>query len=453
MRLFNTLTGTREEFAPLGPQVRMYVCGITPYDAAHVGHAMKDVVFDVLRRYLEWRGFDVLHVQNHTDVDDKIIARAAQTGDSPFDLAERNIESYLADLRDLNVLPAHLYPRVTTEMPSIIEMIEGLIDRGFAYERAGSVYYRVLRKPDYGKLSHRTVDSMLAGARLEVDEDKEHPADFALWKAAKEGEPSWDSPWGKGRPGWHIECSAMSLKYVGNPLDIHGGGLDLIFPHHENEIAQSEAFTGEQPFARWWVHNGLMQMNGEKMSKSLGNVVTVRDAIERYGADAIRLFMLTSHYRSPINWTDAGIEAAVQNAERIRAAATEPGPSGGPPLDAGPFRERFTEVMEDDLNTPLAIVVLYDLVREINRGRTEGADVTTAQATLRELAGVLGLSLEARRQAGGEDIAPFVELLIELRRELRKEKQYALADQVRSRLTNLGITLEDTAQGTRWKRA
>lgn len=453
MKLFNTMSGRKEDFRPLSDQVRMYVCGITPYDEPHLGHAMKDVVFDVLRRYLEYRGFKVLHVQNHTDVDDKIIERAAQLGLAAADLAETQIESYMSGLRSLNILPATHYPRVTSEMDSIIEMISGLIKSEFAYVVDGSVYYRVDRKPDYGKLSNRSVDSMLAGARLEPDQTKENPADFALWKDAKEGEPSWSSPWGEGRPGWHIECSAMALNYLGDPLDIHGGGIDLLFPHHENEIAQSEAYTDREPFARFWVHNGLMQLNGEKMSKSTGNYLSLADALDSYGPDALRIFILSSHYRSPLNCTEAGLRAAVQNAERIRAAATAASPARVErELDPARHTERFVEVMDDDLNTAQAITVLYELVREINKGREEGASVEQAQACLRELAGVLGLCLKERDMAESEDIGPLVSLLIDVRKELRTAKQFAIADSIRDRLTDMGIVLEDAADGTRWKR-
>ncbi len=431
----------------------MYVCGITPYDEPHLGHAMKDVVFDVLRRYLEYRDFKVLHVQNHTDVDDKIIERAARLGLAAADLAETQIETYMSGLRTLNILPAAHYPRVTSEMDSITEMISGLIKSEFAYVVDGSVYFRVDRKPDYGKLSNRSVDSMLAGARLEPDQTKENPADFALWKDAKEGEPSWSSPWGQGRPGWHIECSAMALNYLGDPLDIHGGGIDLLFPHHENEIAQSEAYTDREPFARFWVHNGLMQLNGEKMSKSTGNYLSLADALDSYGPDALRIFILSSHYRSPLNCTEAGLRAAVQNAERIRAAATVVSPARVErALDPARHKERFVEVMDDDLNTAQAITVLYELVREINKGREEGASVERAQACLRELASVLGLCLKERDMAESEDIGPLVNLLIDVRKELRTAKQFEMADSIRDRLTEMGIVLEDGADGTRWKR-
>ncbi len=431
----------------------MYVCGITPYDEPHLGHAMKDVVFDVLRRYLEFRGFKVLHVQNHTDVDDKIIERAADVGLAPADLAETQIESYMSGLGALNILKATHYPRVTSEMDSIIEMISGLIESDFAYIVDGSVYFRVDRKPDYGKLSNRSVDSMMAGARLEPDETKENPADFALWKDAKEGEPSWPSPWGDGRPGWHIECSAMALNYLGDPLDIHGGGIDLLFPHHENEIAQSEAYTDREPFARFWVHNGLMQLNGRKMSKSTGNYLSLANALASYGPDALRVFILSSHYRNPLNCTEGGLQAAVQNAERIRAAASEPSPASvGREFDPAQYMERFVEVMDDDLNTAQAITVLYELVREINKGRAAGESVERAQACLRELAGVLGLCLQERDMTETEEIGPLINLLIDVRKELRTAKQFAIADSIRDRLTEMGIALEDNADGTRWKR-
>ncbi|MGH2544175.1 MAG: cysteine--tRNA ligase, partial [Ardenticatenaceae bacterium] len=297
MKLYDTLSGTKKSFAPADGKVKMYVCGVTPYAASHIGHAMFSVVFDVVRRYLEYRGYEVVHVQNFTDVDDKMI-HAAQSMDIPMDeLAERNIKAYLHETDDLNVLRANKYPRATHEMPKIVDMIAALIDKGNAYAVDGDVYFRVRSDEDYGKLSHRTPESLMAGARVEIDETKENPADFALWKSQKPGEPSWDSPWGPGRPGWHIECSAMSLTYLGETLDIHGGGQDLIFPHHENELAQSESYTGKTPFVRFWLHNGLLQLGEDKMSKSLGNIVSVREALERFSPDALRMFFLNSHYR------------------------------------------------------------------------------------------------------------------------------------------------------------
>jgi len=450
LKLYNTLSGRKEEFRPLGNPVRMYVCGITPYAEAHVGHAMSYVVFDVLRRYLEYRGYRVLHVQNFTDIDDKIIARAHLLGVSTTALTETYIRQFEAEMEALNVLRAHAYPRATLEIPKMQELIEGLLAKGYAYKADGDVYFRVGAKADYGKLSKRSIDSLLAGARSEPGQAKENPLDFALWKGAKEGEPSWPSPWGPGRPGWHIECSAMALKYLGEEIDIHGGGQDLIFPHHENEIAQSEAFTG-RPFARYWVHNGLMQVGEEKMSKSLGNLISLGEALRRWGADALRLFILSSHYRSPLTYSEEGLEGARRGAERLRLAAHLEGPTEGPdPLDPQPFRRRFLEAMDDDLATPQALAALFDLAHAINRARDEGRPIGEAQRALRELCGLLGLTLTPPTPPS--DIIPFIELLVEVRGQLRAARQYDLADRIRARLAELGIALEDTPQGTRWRR-
>ena len=310
MKLYNTMSRRLEEFAPSGDEVKIYVCGITPYDRAHLGHAMSYIIFDIVRRYLEFHGFKVKHVQNYTDIDDRIISRANSLG-QPFDqLAARYMEEFDEEIRELNITPAHVFPRATQEIPTIIEMIEGLVAKGNAYRANGDVYFRVRSKDDYGKLSGRDVDSMRAGARVEPGESKEDPADFALWKGAKEGEPWWESPWGPGRPGWHIECSAMSYRYLGETLDIHGGGQDLIFPHHENEIAQSESYTGTQPFVRYWLHNGWLTFGEEKMSKSLGNLITMREAIDRYTPDGVRLFNLGSSYRSPLTYSEEAMSAA-----------------------------------------------------------------------------------------------------------------------------------------------
>jgi cysteinyl-tRNA synthetase len=449
-RLRNTISGQVEEFQPLGDPVKMYVCGVTPYDISHVGHAMSYVIFDVLRRYLEYRGYQVRHVQNFTDIDDRIIARAARRGIAIDELTGELIELFHDDMRALNVLPAHVYPRATVEIPKMIEMIQVLIDKGYAYASEGDVYYRVQRKEDYGKLSHRTLDSMIAGARVEIDELKEHPMDFALWKAAKPSEPSWDSPWGPGRPGWHIECSAMSLRYLGEQIDIHGGGEDLIFPHHENEIAQTEAFTGKPPFVRYWVHNAWVKAGEEKMSKSLGNFVPITNAVERWSADAIRLWILTSHYRTPLTYTDEALLSARRATERLRLAARAATVADSQPVDPQPYRQQFIEAMDDDLNTPRALAALFDLAHEINRGRDEGRAIDDAQAALLELADVLGLTLaEAEANIVG---AHFIELLIAIRKELRQAKQFELADRVRNGLAELGIALEDTAQGTEWRR-
>ncbi|MEX1253804.1 MAG: cysteine--tRNA ligase [Dehalococcoidia bacterium] len=452
MKLRNTLTGQAEEFKPQGDVVSMYVCGVTPYDMNHVGHAMSYISFDVLRRYLEFSGYQVRHVQNFTDIDDRIITRANKAGVTINEFTEGMIERYHEDMRALNILPPHVYPRATEEIPAMIEMITGLIDRGFAYVSEGDVYYRVQGKDDYGKLSHRTLDSMIAGARVEVDELKEHPMDFALWKAAKPDEPSWESPWGPGRPGWHIECSAMSLRYLGEQIDIHGGGEDLIFPHHENEIAQTEAYTGKAPFVRYWVHNAWVKAGEEKMSKSLGNFVTIADALARWPADAIRMWVLTSHYRTPLSYTEEALQAAKRGGERLRIAARAPsdGAAAGGEIDAAPYRDSFIEAMDDDLNTSKALAALFDLAHEISRARDEGRPVAGAQAALLELADVLGLTLtEAETDMGA---APFIELLIALRGELREAKQFALADRVRDGLTELDIALEDTPQGTVWRR-
>jgi cysteinyl-tRNA synthetase len=457
IRFTNTLSRSLEEFQPQGDIVTLYVCGITPYDDSHIGHAMSYVVFDVLKRYLLWRGYKVKHVQNFTDIDDRIIERANRLKISTDELVAKYIDAYAADMRDLNVLPADEYPRATREVPDMIRIIEGLVQKGFAYETASpqsewsDVYYRVSAKDDYGKLSHRTQDSLLAGARVESGEQKENAADFALWKGAKAGEPSWDSPWGKGRPGWHIECSAMSLRYLGERIDIHGGGEDLIFPHHENEIAQSEAYTGAEPFVRYWLHNAWVKMGDEKMSKSLGNFITIRDGLNKVGGDGLRLWILTSHYRKPLTFSEDTLDAAKQGAARLRTAARAPAGdgAGASGIDLATFRERFTSAMDDDLNTPQALAVLFDLAKEINRARDEGHGVGDAQALLLELSDVLGLRLEASQEA--VEAAPFIELLITIRSELRGAKQWALADRIRDGLTALHVTLEDGAQGTTWK--
>ena len=453
MKLYNTLSGTVEEFVPAdGNQVKMYVCGVTPYSSTHVGHALSYVVFDTLRRYLEHKGYEVRHVQNFTDVDDKIIQRAQEAGVSEDELVEEFIGDYFHTMDALNIQRASEYPRATREIPRIIDAIAGLIDRGHAYPAAGDVYFRVTSKDDYGKLSHRSLDSMIAGARIQVDENKEHPMDFVLWKGAKPGEPAWESPWGPGRPGWHIECTAMSLEYLGEQVDIHGGGQDLVFPHHENEIAQSECYTGAKPFARYWMHNGLLQLGSDKMSKSLGNLVSVVEALERYSPDAMRLYFLSSHYRSPLAYSDEGAAAVERSLDRVRHALT-PGNGSGPQVDASPHRARFAAAMDDDLNTPQAIAALFDLARDINRGRDDGQSIDDGQAALRELGAVLGLTF-ADRAGSDADLtaAPFIDLLVSVRSELRAARQFALADQIRDGLAEQGVTLEDGPQGTQWQR-
>jgi cysteinyl-tRNA synthetase len=451
VKVFNSLSGQKEEFQPEGDVVKMYVCGVNPYSDAHIGHAMSYIFFDVVRRYLEYRGYKVRHIQNITDIEDNIIETANRLGVSVKELTEKYTARYDEDMAALNVLPAHAYPRAMGEIDKIIEVVEGLVEKGFAYAVGGNVYFRVRNVPDYGKLSGRTLESMMAGARVEAGEDKEHPMDFVLWKAAKPDEPSWPSPWGKGRPGWHIECSAMSLKYLGETLDIHGGGQDLVFPHHENEIAQSESFTGRKPFARYWVHNGLLRLSEEKMSKSTGNLVTIREALEQFSADAIRVFILSSYYRSPITYSEETLAAAEKGVDRLRQAARDrdAGATKGK-VDATSHRQRFIEAMDDDFGTAQATAALFDLAREINRGEEENADVAEACAVLRELAGVLGLTLaEPSASHGGAE--PFIELLLATRKGLREAKQFQLADEIRDGLSDLGVTLEDGPQGTTWR--
>ena len=461
LRLYNTLTRRVEPFEPLEPgRVRMYVCGPTVYAKAHIGHAMSSVVFDVVRRFLEYRGFHVQHVMNYTDVEDKIIRRAAELGVDPASLAARYQREYEGHLRDLNIEVPEIRPRASQEIPTIVGMIEGLIDAGYAYPAGGDVYFRVGKDDDYGRLSGRRLEEMRAGTRLEIDERKEDPADFALWKAAKPGEPAWRSPWGDGRPGWHIECSAMNLRYLGEQIDVHGGGNDLIFPHHENEIAQTESLTGK-PFARYWMHNGMLQLTGEKMAKSLGNLVTIEDFLGEHSADAFRLLVLNSHYRGPLTYTEDVVHQAEAALDRLRGALRPARPSASAPPDAGDTlrqegqaaRQRFVEAMEDDFNTPAALAAIFDLVRTINQRRDAGVDAEAlgaGQSVLLELSGVLGLQLEGRRGAP-RDHTPYVDLLIEIRNELRRAKQWGLADRIRDRLAEQGVTLEDDPDGTHWE--
>jgi cysteinyl-tRNA synthetase len=462
LRVYNTLSRKKEEFQTLEPNVvKMYVCGPTVYSDAHIGHAMSAIVFDVVRRYLEYRGYYVRYVMNFTDVDDKIIARAAQKGVDPQALAETYILAYRKHLEDLNVLPATSNPRATQTMDKIEAMIQGLIDKGFAYAaRNGDVYFRVTKDPEYGKLSGRKIDDMQAGSRIEIEEEKEHPMDFAIWKAAKPGEPAWDSPWGKGRPGWHIECSAMNLAFLGEQIDIHGGGNDLVFPHHENEIAQSESFTGKQ-FARYWMHNGMLQLQGEKMSKSLGNLVTIDDFLSRHEADALRMMVLNGSYRAPLSYSDDIMDAAERGLDRLRSAL-KPAPAGAPgtsaevnaALDrqAETAQQTFVEAMDDDFNSSGGLAALFELVRAVNTARDAGAtdaQLSPAQETLRTLTGVLGLRLEEKKSSGDAADA-FIALLVEVRTEARKQKNWALGDLIRDRLKELGVTIEDSKDGTSW---
>jgi cysteinyl-tRNA synthetase len=454
LRLLDTLSNQPVPLPEPPYEVKLYVCGITPYAGSHAGHAVPAIVFDALRRYLEYRGYAVRHVQNFTDVDDKLIDRANTLGTTVSALAEEFSAAYLRSLERLNVLPATVYPRATAEIPRIIEIIQGLEAKGFAYASEGDVYYRVRKKADYGKLSHRNVDDLLSGARVDPTERKQDPLDFALWKGAKPGEPSWESPWGPGRPGWHIECSAMSYGHLGEQIDIHGGGADLIFPHHENEIAQTEAFTGKAPFARIWMHNALLKLGEEKMAKSVGNVVGIDEILQRWGPDALRVFILSSHYRSPLTFSEDALDGAKTGAARLREAAFAVVSAGNSADDLRPSEalERFLVAMDDDLNTPRAIAVLFDLARDVNRARDAGQPATGAQGLLRELAGVLGLRLEAPPGAAKE-AKPFVDLLVAVRTELRAAKQWALSDRIRDGLAELGIELKDGPGGTEWKQA
>ncbi len=462
IRIYNTLTRKKEDFQTIEPNVvRMYVCGVTVYNDAHVGHAMSSLVFDIVRRYLEYRGYKVKHVVNYTDVDDKIINRANQLKEDPLKLAQRYIDDYAQNLEDLNVLPATANPRATQTMNEIQSMVKGLIEKGYAYAASnGDVYFRVTKDPDYGKLSGRKLDDMEAGARIEVEEAKEHPMDFALWKSAKPGEPSWDSPWGKGRPGWHIECSAMNLKELGEQIDIHGGGNDLIFPHHENEIAQSESFTGK-PFARYWMHNGMLQLSGEKMSKSLGNIVSIKEFLSKRDADVMRMLVLSGSYRAPLIFNDETLDAAERSIDRIKSGfrAAQPNAKGIPAGSASELtsqaeatQQSFVDGMDDDFNTPLALAAIYELVKAINTARDSGASddqLKPAQEKLRELTGVLGLQLKEKQGSGDAD--KFIDLLVEVRSEVRRQKLWALSDQIRDQLKALGVILEDSKEGTTWR--
>lgn len=458
IKIYNTLSRKKENFETLEPdKVSMYVCGPTVYDKAHIGHAMSVLVFDIIRRYLEYRGYDVRHAMNFTDVDDKIIQRANLEEIDPFELAERYIDEFREHLADLNILPATVYPRATEEIGNIIEIVQGLIEKGHAYESGGDVYFFVTSDDDYGKLSGRKLEDMQSGFRIDVDERKETPMDFALWKASKEGEPAWESPWGLGRPGWHIECSAMNLHHMGEQIDIHGGGNDLVFPHHENEIAQTESLTGK-PFARYWVHNGMMQLGGAAMSKSTGNLVTVDQFLSEHSADALRMMVLNSSYRSPLKFSEETIGHAKKALERLRSALRPalPDATGEMPgelsLQMETTRQGFESSMDDDFNSAGALGYLFDLVRAINAARDQGTGseaLQQAQALIVKFASTLGLKLE-QSEVGGGEAGPFVDLLIEIRTELRQQKLWDLSDQIRDQLTELGVVLEDSKEGSAW---
>ena len=462
LKIYNSLSGRKEAFKPLVPgQVRMYVCGMTVYDYCHIGHARGVMVaFDVITRYLRYKGYQVTYVRNITDVDDKIFKRAAENGEPYQQLTERFIAAMHEDERALGVLPPDLEPRATAHMDQILNMIGTLIAKGYAYAAAnGDVYYRIDKFKDYGKLSKRNLEDLRAGARVEIDDAKQSPLDFLLWKADKPGEVAWESPWGPGRPGWHIECSAMSTCCLGETFDIHGGGPDLKFPHHENEIAQSEAATGK-PYVQIWMHAGAVRVDNEKMSKSLGNFFTIRDVLAKYNPEVVRYFLISSHYRSPINYSEENLKQAQQSLERfytaLRQAAVSAGVKGqfvdAERLEA--YRNRFIDAMDDDFNTPEALALLFELVKEINKAPDKSAQLVDL---LKDLAGLLGLlqqSPEAFLQgtAAPGISAEEVEALIAARNAARAAKEWAKADQLRDELIANGILLDDGREGTSWRR-
>ena len=472
MKIYNTMTRKKEEFVPIREnKVGIYVCGPTVYDYIHIGNARPMIVFDTLRRYLLYKGYDVNYVSNFTDVDDKIIKRAIEEGVTSSEISERYIKEVKKDMHDLNVMEATTHPKATEEIPDMIDMIKVLIEKGHAYEVNGTVYFRTRSFPGYGKLSKKNIDDLEAGHRDEKhqlkvsgEDEKEDFLDFVLWKPKKEGEPSWLSPWGEGRPGWHLECSVMSKKYIGDIIDIHAGGEDLIFPHHENEIAQSEA-ANEVEFARYWMHNGFLKIDGEKMSKSLGNFFTIRDIGEKYPLQVIRFFILSAHYRSPLNFSDTLVESAKASLERILNAVsrledmTETAPERELSEEEKQIEQKLTEyvtkfeqAMEDDLNTADAISAIFELVKFTNSNVTSDSAktiVTKALDTIRQLCDVLGIITKVEKEILDSDI----EALIEERQAARKAKNFARADEIRDMLAEQGIILEDTREGVKWKRA
>ena len=464
MKLYNTLTKQKEEFVPVQEgKVGIYVCGPTVYNFIHIGNARPMVVFDTVRRYFEYKGYDVNYVSNFTDVDDKIIKKAIEEGVDASEVSERFIKECKKDMEGLNVKPATHHPKATEEIDGMIKMIEQLIDNGYAYEKDGTVYFRTRKFADYGQLSKKNLDDMQAGIRIAVSDDKEDSMDFVLWKPKKEGEPSWPSPWGDGRPGWHIECSVMSKKYIGDTIDIHAGGEDLIFPHHENEIAQSEACNGEK-FAKYWMHNAFLNIDNKKMSKSAGNFFTVREISEKYSLQVIRFFMLSAHYRSPLNFSDTLVEASKNGLERIltavdnlRSLLKEERPQEMTEKDRENVKEadalvgKFEASMEDDFNTADAISAIFELVKLANVTAAEGSldYVQYLLDTIVKLCDILGIITEKEEELLDADI----EALIEERQAARKAKNFALADEIRDTLAAQGIILEDTRAGVKWKRA
>ena len=464
MKIYNTMTRQKEEIKTITPgEIKIYACGPTVYNYIHIGNARPICVFDVMRRYMEYRGLKVTYVQNFTDIDDKIIRRANEEGVDFKAISEKYIAEYKVDAHGLNVRDASVHPRATENIDEIISIISTLIEKGYAYEVDGDVYFSPSKDPEYGKLSHQPLEDLAAGARINVEDIKREPMDFALWKAAKPGEPYWESPWGKGRPGWHIECSAMSRRYLGKTIDMHCGGSDLIFPHHENEIAQSECCNGVT-FANYWVHNGFINVDNVKMSKSLGNFFTVRDVAEKYGYEPVRYFLISSQYRSPINYCVDILEQCKASLARLYTCrnaiddAMEYASDGDNGLDefnktAENRRQQFITAMDDDLNTADALSAVFELVRDINKiiasGDVSKGVLTAAASVFDELTGVLGLVYNRKKDTLAED----VEALIELRAKARKEKNWAEADRIRDEIKSMGIVLEDTPQGVKWHKA
>lgn len=465
MKIFNTMTRSKEEFKPLEEgKVKMYVCGPTVYNYIHVGNARPFIIFDTLRRYLEYRGYEVTYVQNFTDVDDKIIKRGHEENIPPEEVAKKYIEEYFVDADGLGIKRATVHPQVTNNIEEIIEFVKELEDKGYAYAVNGDVYFDTQKFNDYGKLSGIKQDELEAGSRIEVNDQKRHPMDFVLWKAKKEGEPGWMSPWGEGRPGWHIECSVMSKKYLGEEIDIHAGGEDLIFPHHENEIAQSEAANGK-PFAHYWMHNGFLNIDNQKMSKSKGNFFTVRDISEKYSLNVIRFFMLSSHYRGPINFSEELVMAAKTGLDRIITAVSNLNHLLDNAKDIEikeeekvlldefiEYNKKFEAAMEDDFNTASAISVVFEMVRLANSKITADNSkelIESVKGTIEVLCDILGVETEEEETLLDEDI----EKLIEERQQARKDRNFARADEIRDTLLSKGIILEDTREGVRWKKA
>ena len=466
MKIYNTMTRKKEEFIPLEEgKVKMYVCGPTVYNFIHLGNARPFTVFDTLRRYFEYRGYEVTYIQNFTDVDDKIIKRSHEEGISPEEVAEKYIKEYFIDCDGLGIKRATVHPQVTDNIENIIVFVQDLIDKGYAYEAGGDVLFRTRKFKEYGKLSHQNIEELELGARIDVDDKKEDPLDFVLWKAKKEGEPGWQSPWGEGRPGWHIECSVMSNRYLGNTIDIHAGGQDLQFPHHENEIAQSECRNGHT-FARYWMHNGYINVDGEKMSKSLGNFFTVRDISKKYDLGLVRFFLLATQYRNPVNFSDTVLEQAKAGLERLTNARDNAEFILGNLVDSSlrdeekdlaagldKYRERFIEAMDDDLNTADAISVIFELAKFMNTNISDQSSKEFVQLNLdifNELTGVLNIANKAVEE--DDSLSQKVEDLIAKRAQAKKEKNFALADKIRDELTAMGIAIEDTRQGVKWKR-